>query len=73
MATGRPKARTPKAELIHIRLSDTEKRGFREAAELAGIGLSTWIRERLRVAAINELEGAGRRVPFVAPFSVAKD
>ena len=49
-------------------MSQQEKQGFREAAELSGIGLSTWIRERLRMAAIRELESAGRRVPFVSPF-----
>lgn len=70
MNRGRPKARTPKAELVHIRLSDMEKRGFQEAAELAGIGLSAWIRERLRSAAIGELEKAGRKVPFIEPFVV---
>lgn len=70
MKKGRPKAKTPKAELVHIRLSRTEKQGFREAAELSGVGLSTWIRQRLRSAAIRELEGAGRRAPFVSPFEV---
>lgn len=70
MKKGRPLAKAPKAELVHIRLSGLEKRGFREAAELAGIGLSTWIRERLRQAAIRELEGAGRKVPFISAFAL---
>lgn len=60
--------RTPNKELtLQIRLTEAEKAGFSEAAQVAGVGLSTWARERLRVAAIRELEGAGRRVPFVPP------
>jgi hypothetical protein len=54
-----------KEKVVIIRLSDAEKAGFREAAELAGIGLSTWIRERLRHAAIRELEQAGSIAPFI--------
>lgn len=52
---------------LQIRLTDAEKAGFLEAATLAGVSLSSWVRERLRMAAIRELEGAGRRVPFVPP------
>jgi hypothetical protein len=55
----------PKTEILQIRVSDTEKEGFELAAMLAGISLSSWVRERLRLSAIRELEGAGRRVPFV--------
>jgi hypothetical protein len=55
----------PKTEILQIRVSDSEKEGFELAAALAGISLSSWVRERLRLAAIRELEGAGRRVPFV--------
>lgn len=70
MKKGRPQAKAPKAELVHIRLSNDEKQGFRDAAELAGVGLSTWIRERLRQSAIRELEAVGKAVPFVPPFIV---
>jgi hypothetical protein len=55
----------PKSEILQIRITDTEKEGFELAAILAGISLSSWVRERLRLTAIRELEGAGRRVPFV--------
>lgn len=55
----------PKTEILQIRVSDTEKEGFEIAAALAGISLSSWVRERLRLSAIRELESAGRRVPFV--------
>lgn len=54
-----------KTENLQIRISDSEKEGFELAALLAGISLSSWVRERLRLAAIRELESAGRRVPFV--------
>jgi hypothetical protein len=55
----------PKTEILQIRITDSEKEGFELAAALAGISLSSWVRERLRLTAIRELEGAGRRVPFV--------
>jgi hypothetical protein len=54
-----------KQEVVMLRLSTDEKVGFREASDLAGIGLSTWIRERLRRAAIRELEEVGREAPFL--------
>jgi hypothetical protein len=54
-----------KSEVIQIRLEPEEKRAFQEAAHLAGIALSAWIRERLRSVAIRELEGAGYSVPFI--------
>ena len=53
-----------------IRLTESEKAAFAQAAELAGIPVSAWIRERLRLAAIRDLEGAGLRVPFVKPISL---
>lgn len=53
-----------------IRLGVAEKEAFKQAADLAGIPLSAWIRERLRTAAIRDLEGAGLPVPFVKPFHI---
>ncbi len=55
----------PKTEVLQIRVTGPEKEGFELAAALAGISLSSWVRERLRLTAIRELESAGRRVPFV--------
>jgi hypothetical protein len=55
----------PKTENLLIRLTESEKEGFELAAALAGISVSSWVRERLRLSAIRELESAGRRVPFV--------
>jgi hypothetical protein len=54
-----------KTKVLQIRLSDAEKQGFQDAADLAGIALSSWVRERLRLAAIRDLESAGRKIPFV--------
>ena len=56
-----------KEQTLQIRLTDDEKRGFQSAAELAGIPLSSWVRERLRFAAIRDLESAGSQIPFVEP------
>jgi uncharacterized protein (DUF1778 family) len=54
-----------KTEAIEIRVQPTEKLAFREAAELAGISLSSWMRERLRHVAIRELREASRKIPFL--------
>jgi hypothetical protein len=56
-----------KAQVLQIRLTDAEKQGFTTAADLAGIPLSSWVRERLRLAAIRELESAGQKIPFIKP------
>ena len=50
---------------IEIRVQPAEKTAFQDAAELAGISLSSWIRERLRRVATQELESASRPVPFL--------
>jgi len=57
---------------ILIRLSVAEKKGFEIATELAGIGLSTWARERLRTAAIQELQQAGYTIPFLKAIPLTK-
>jgi hypothetical protein len=64
---GRPPKRSDelKSDSLLIRLGADEKQGFREAAEHAGVDLSTWARERLRLAAIRELEAAGYMAPFL--------
>ena len=50
---------------IKIRIDEDEKRAFEEVADIAGISLSAWMRERLRSAAIRELEDASRPIPFL--------
>ena len=57
-----------KGRVLQIRISDDEKRGFAAASDLAGIPLSSWVRERLRLAAIRDLESAGQKIPFVKPI-----
>jgi hypothetical protein len=54
-----------KAELLEVRLETAEKEAFKEAADLAGLALSAWVRERLRRSARKELQEAGRPVPFL--------
>jgi antitoxin component of RelBE/YafQ-DinJ toxin-antitoxin module len=54
-----------KAIRLDMRIEESEKEGFRAAAELAGLDLSAWIRERLRQVARKELEGAGMAIPFL--------
>lgn len=65
---GRPKKDPARAkgECLDIRLEAAEKQAFRDAADLAGLDLSAWVRERLRTSARGELEGAGRQVAFLA-------
>jgi hypothetical protein len=54
-----------KTELLQLRLDAIEKESFQKAAELAGVALSGWVRERLRKAARLELQDAGEKVPFI--------
>ncbi len=58
----------PKGQTIQIRLTEPEKQGFQAAADLSGIPLSSWVRERLRLAAIRDLESAGQKIPFIEPI-----
>ena len=55
-----------RTERVELRMEPPEKEGFVQAARLAGLPLSAWIRERLRAAARAELEEVGRRVPFLS-------
>lgn len=65
---GRPKKSDDrvKADYLDIRLLAAEKQAFRDAADLAGLDLSAWVRERLRMQARKELEAASRSVAFLA-------
>jgi hypothetical protein len=55
---GRPKKNETREYRLEIKLIKSEKQTFRDAANLAGIPTSVWVRERLRHAAIKELEDA---------------
>ena len=64
---GRPPAGSglTKSASLLLRLTPSEKEGFAEAATVAGIPLTVWIRERLRRVAVRELEEANRQVAFL--------
>lgn len=58
-------ARGGKDDLLQVRVGPLEKQGFQKAAALAGIGVSAWARERLRRAAMRELDEAAQPIPFL--------
>lgn len=64
---GRPRkgSADKKSASLLLRLSPGEREGFGEAADVAGVPLTVWIRERLRRVATRELERAGRPVAFL--------
>jgi len=57
-----------KTENIKIRLEPKEKEAFTQAAKIAGIPVSNWVRERLRLAATQELTSARKHIPFIDPM-----
>lgn len=52
---------------FNIRIAESEKAAFVRAAEIAGLPVSAWVRERLRTAALRELDNVGERAAFVSP------
>jgi predicted HicB family RNase H-like nuclease len=64
---GRPPKEVDKlrSESLLVRLEGSEKEAFKSAADLAGVPLSTWVRERLRQIASRELGKASRPVAFL--------
>lgn len=48
-----------------VRLEQDEKEAFKDAADLAGISLSSWVRERLRRVAVRELQEAAQPIAFL--------
>ena len=54
-----------RTNLLQLRLEPAEKQTFPKAADLAGVALSSWVRERLRRIARSELTNAGEQVPFL--------
>lgn len=61
-----------KEHRIEIRVSPEEKQGFEKAAEIAGIGVSAWARQKLRAAAIKELQEMGEKIVFLTPIPLNK-
>jgi predicted HicB family RNase H-like nuclease len=64
---GRPPKRASqvKRHYLQVRVNPAEKAAFDAAADLAGLALSAWVRERLRVAARTELLASGLPIPFL--------
>lgn len=62
---GESRSREKKDVPLNIRVARVEKTAFDLAAEIAGIPLSAWMRERLRSACRKELIEAGLQVPFI--------
>jgi hypothetical protein len=64
---GRPRKGSEKAKaiLLQVRLDPSEKQAFAMSAQLSGLELSAWVRERLRWAATRELEAAAKPIPFL--------
>jgi hypothetical protein len=58
-----------RSESLLVRLERSEKQAFRQAAELSGVELSAWVRERLRSSARRELIEAGQPVAFLQPHT----
>jgi len=71
---GRPRKSSANAKSISVllRMEPGEKAAFGDAAAIAGIPLSVWIRERLRLAAARELEGMDRPVAFLESLALRR-
>jgi antitoxin component of RelBE/YafQ-DinJ toxin-antitoxin module len=54
-----------KQEYLQVRVDSAEKEAFTDAANLSGLALSAWVRERLRQNAVRELEAASQSVAFL--------
>lgn len=65
---GRPRLRPERAKTyaMQVRMEAAEREAFKAAADLAGIALSSWVRERLRTAARADLALAGRDADFLS-------
>lgn len=59
------------SESLALRMEPAEKQAFKDAAELAGVPLSVWMRERLRRVAVRELQEAARPIAFLPPVETA--
>jgi hypothetical protein len=57
---------------IIVRVSAEEKAAFEQAAQIAGISLSAWARQKLRSAAIKELQDVGEKIPFLVATKKVK-
>lgn len=67
------RSRELKTVPLNIRVSEAEKKTFARAAEVAGVALSSWMRERLRVAALRELDNIGESVAFLGDTGASNE
>lgn len=58
-----------KSDIVQIRVTPLEKASFERAAEVSGLSISAWVRERLRKDARLELQSSGIKVPFLADIT----
>jgi hypothetical protein len=65
---GRPAMSDPdrKARYLQVRVTDAELETFGVAADIEGMAVSAWVRNRLRAAAKKELAAAGKEAPISA-------
>ena len=59
-----------KPEILQVRVTASEKSTFERAAEISGLSISSWVRERLRKSSRLELQSSGVKVPFMADISI---
>lgn len=59
-----------KTSNVLIRVDEVEKVGFERAAEISGLGLSSWARQVLRSAAVKQLHDIGEKAKFLEPVQV---
>lgn len=66
---GRPKKSSDQlqTEYLDVRLTGAEKQAFKDAADVAGMPVSAWVRERLRKASAKELQEVGQSAAFMNP------
>jgi uncharacterized protein (DUF1778 family) len=69
--TQKGRGRPPKSsdqkqtEYLDVRLTEVEKKGFKDAADLMGMPLSGWVRLTLRQAATKVLRDAEKPIAFL--------
>lgn len=61
---------TTQNKVVQIRITEAEKESFLLAASISGVSLSAWIRERLRMACIKDIESTGNKVPFLKDIKI---
>lgn len=69
---GRPVKAIKHSESLALRMEPAEKQAFKDAADVAGVPLAVWMRERLRRAAVRELEEAARPIAFLPPIDASR-